>query len=89
MLSLGIEAVGVKSDYHQDGGRVRFCYDYRVNARLKNCVVCRNLRVIGSFMYIWNDYTHKMMARGKKADDFYSGNFTSKVAVNVLYFGKT
>ena len=38
------------SEYIQDDGWECCCYDYRVDARLKNCVVHCDLRVIGCVM---------------------------------------
>ena len=52
-----IEAVGVKSEYLQDGCSVCFCYDYWVDARLQIRVVRSIFSVIGCVCYKEREYT--------------------------------
>ena len=69
-----IEADSVTSEYPQDGGSVCCCHDYRIEARMQNCMVCCTLRVVGCAV---SDSCHAEWEYpqdgdwGKKADGFY------------------
>ena len=70
-VNRSIEAVSVTSEYPQDGGPVCCCYDYRVHARLQNCVLRCVMPLIGCVMsdacYAEREYLQDG-GRRKKAD---------------------
>ena len=62
---------------HMMAAQVCCSYDYRVDTRIQNCLVCCVLHVS----------THKMVVAGKKADDLYAGlAFLRVCASQTLYF---